>query len=295
MNRFLSLPLLTVAATLSLAQAQDKKSANLPTACEIRAYYLDKEGKPADVSGVKADVLFETQDGRSRTYPMTLIRPDPEKPSDVPRCRHLTIEGTPYKLAIGAFCTDASAPGGHTHYAKPFLRPLPVVIEPDPKQEPDKRDAALSNAPYFRIYLNEQTISELASVPYTNASIRFTTRGDVRTVLCFTCSGGTPGTPCDRVSDELSTLERQIQASDLDGARGTMTRIRDAMEEIPATPENETARKEAAICCKDLDSAVQSGNRDTALARIRKLRERCEKCGECIDPQEKDSKREPEK
>jgi len=140
-------PLLFLAAAGFLVQAQEtRKPATLPTACEIRAYYLDKDGKPADTSDVKATLVFETKDGKStRTYPMTLTTADKEKPA-VPRCRFLTINGSPYRMAVGAFCTDASIPGGNTHYDKPFLRSLPVIIEPEPKEDPDKRDAALVGA-----------------------------------------------------------------------------------------------------------------------------------------------------
>src|SRR5580765_2194524 len=127
MIKLSTLMLLAASAALGLAQ-ETKKAPDLPTACEIRAYYLDKDGKPADPSDVKAALIFETKEGKTRTYPMTLTEPDKDKP-EVPRCRHLVIDGTSYKTAVGAFCTDASAPGGHTHLGKTFLRPLPVVAE----------------------------------------------------------------------------------------------------------------------------------------------------------------------
>jgi len=286
---------LFLAAAGLLVQAQETpKSSDLPTACEIRAYYLDKDGKPADTSDVKAALIFETKDGKTRTYPMTLTPADQEKPA-VPRCRFLTIEKSPYRMATGAFCTDASVPGGHTHYGKTFLRPLPVHIEPEPKEHPDKRDAALVGAPYFKAFLNEQAISDLASVPFTDASIQWTVRGEVFKVHSFTCSNGTPGTPCDRVQEELSILERQLEAKDFDGAKGTMTRLHDSLDALPSTKANETSKKEAVVCCKDLDNAVQAGNRDKALTEVRKLREKCDKCEECIDPQDKDSRRDNKK
>jgi len=294
MMRLSSVLFLAAAGLLVQAQETPKQSSDLPTACEIRAYYLDKDGKPADTSDVKAALIFETQDGKTRTYPMTLTPADQEKPA-VPRCRFLTIEKSPYRMAAGAFCTDASVPGGHTHYGKTFLRPLPVHIEPEPKENPDKRDAALVGAPYFKALLNEQAISDLASVPFTDASIQWSVRGDVYKVHCFTCSNGAPGTPCDRVQEELSILERQLQAKDFDGAKGTMTRLHDSLDALPSTKANETAKKEAAVCCKDLDNAVQAGNRDKALAEVRKLREKCDKCEECIDPQDKDSRRDHKK
>jgi hypothetical protein len=294
MIRLTALLFLASAATLAVGQ-ETKKSSNLPSACEIRAYYLDKDGKPADPSDVKAALIFETKDGKTKSYPMTLTAPDKDKPTDVPRCRHLDIDGTSYKMAVGAFCTDASTPGGNTHYGKPFLKPLPAVIEPDPKQEPDKRDTALSAAPYFKTVLNEQTIADLASVPYTDASVQFTIRGEGRKTRCFTCVNGTPGAPRDRVMEELDTLEKQVQAKDWDGAKGTMIRIHDTMNAFPAGKANESARKDAATCCKDLDAAVQAQNRDKALAEIKRLREKCDKCGDSIDSQDKDSKREPKK
>ncbi len=294
MIRLSALLLVVATATAALGQ-ETKKPSNLPSACEIRAYYLDKDGKPADPSDVKAALIFETKEGKTRSYPMTLTAPDKDKATDVPRCRHLDIDGTSYKMAVGAFCTDASTPGGNTHYGKPFLKPLPVVIEPDPKQDPDKRDTALSTAPYFKTVLNEQMIADLASVPYTDASIQFTIRGEGRKTRCFTCTNGTPGTPRDRVSEELSTLDKQVQSKDWDGAKGTMIRIHDTMDAFPASKANESAKKEAATCCKDLDAAVQAQNRDKALAEIKRLREKCDKCEECIDPQDKDSKREPKK
>lgn len=278
-----------VLAAAPLAQAQDAgKKADLPSACEVRAYYLDKDGKPVDASDVKADLLFETKDGKSRTYPMTLTQPKDK--AELPAFRHLAIEGSPYRMAVGTVCTHASAPGGTSAYDKPFLKPLPVPVEPEKRGDVDKRDEVLTKAPYFRAYLNEQAIQDLAAVPYTDASIQFTTRNEVRKTKAFTCAAGVPTTACARVGDELKTLEKQIQAKDMTAAKATMARIREQVASIPSTAANEKARKDTEACCKELDSAVQAGNHEKALIEIRKLKESCEKCDECMDPSEKESK-----
>lgn len=281
--------LLLLAALAAPVLAQDRKPADskLPSACEIRAYYLDKDGKPTDASDVKAALIFETKDGKTRSYPMTWTEPK-DKDADAPVCRYYPLEGTAYRMAVGAFCTDASAPGGNAAYDKPFLKPLPVPIAPEPKVDPDKRDKALTGAGYFRAYLSEQAISELASVPYTDGSIQFTVRGDKKKIHCFTCEGGVPASPCARVSDDLNVLERQLQDNDLENAKVTMARIRSHVLAIPETKANEAARKDTADCCKNLAAAIEAGKRDKALAEVKKLREQCEKCG---DVPEKDSKK----
>lgn len=286
MNRVLTLSLAVLAVSPVLAQ--EKKNPDLPTACEIRAYYLDKDGKPADPSDVKAAVIFETKDGKSRTYPMTLT--EPKEKAEVPPCRYLPIEGTPYRMAVGSICTDASVPGGNTHYDKPFLKPLPVVIEPADRTAPEQKEASLVHTPYFRAYLNEQALQELTAVPYTDASIQFKVRNETHKTKCFTTSNGVPGTVCSRVGDDLKTLEKQLQANDMASAKATMARLKDNVGAIPANTANENARKGAAECCQKLDAAVQAGNREKALAEIQKLREHCEKCDECVDPSDKSKK-----
>ena len=279
-----------VAAPVLAQETPKKKSADLPTACEIRAYYLDKDGKPTDPSDVKAAVIFETKDGKSRTYPMTLTEPSKEK-ADVPPCRFLPVEGTSYRMAVGTICTDASAPGGNAQYDKPFLKPLPVVIEPADRTNPEKPESAFTKTPYFRAYLNEQAIEELTAVPYTDAFIQFKIRNEVHKTKCFTTVTGVPATASGLVEGDLKLLEKQLQANDMSSAKATMARIKENVGAIPANTANESARKEASACCQKLDAAVQSGDREKALVEIRKLREQCEKCDECMDPSEKGKKK----
>jgi len=293
MTKLTALAFLAAIASIALAQER-KKSSDLPTACEVRAYYLDKDGKPADPSDVKAALIFETKDGKSRTYPMTLTQPK-DKQAELPPLRHFSVDGTPYKMAVVAIYSDASVPGGHTHYDKPWLQPLPVVVDPDQKRDVEKRDAdkhdpVVADAPYFKTYLNEQAISELASVPYTEASIQFTHRNEIHKTKCFTCTGGVPGSACAMISDDLKLLEKQLQANDMAGAKATMSRIKSGVDAIPSTKDTEAARKDASAATRDLDAAVQSGNREKALTEIARLKEKCQKCDECIDPQEKESK-----
>ena len=287
MNRCTPLLLLAVLATPVFAQDRKPADSKLPTACEIRAYYLDKDGKPADPSDVKASLIFETKDGKTRSYPMTWTEAK-DKDVDAPTVRFFPIQGTPYRMAVGTFCTHASAPTGNSAYDKPFLKPLPVLIEPEPKLDPDKHDKALMGAGYFRAYLNEATISELADVPYTDASIQFDIRGEGKKTRCFTCEGGVPTSPCARVHEDLDVLERQLQSNELENAKVTMARIRSNVSAVPENKTNEAARKETAACCKELDTAVQSGKTGKALAELQKLREKCDKCAE---PMEKDSKK----
>lgn len=289
MVRFVALAL--AAAVVAPALAQDKKVSGLPTACEIRAYYLDKDGKPVDPSDVKAAVIFETKDGKSKTYPMTLTKP--AEKAEVPPARYLNIDGTTYRMAVGTICTDASVPGGNTHYDKPFLKPLPVPIEPDAKPDTEKRDASLTEASYFRAYLNEQAIQELAATPYTDAFIQFTIRNEVRKTRCFTTSTGVPNAVGAKMGQDLQTLEKQVQANDMSAAKATMARIKDSVSGVPANAANERAHKEASDSCRKLEAAVQAGNRDAALAEIAKLKEHCAKCDDCADPSDKGAK--PEK
>jgi hypothetical protein len=287
MIRCTSFLLLAVLAAPALAQERKPADSKLPTACEIRAYYLDKDGKPTAASDVKAALIFETKDGKTKSYPMTWTEAK-EKDTEAPICRHFPIEGTTYRMAVGTFCTHASAPGGNSAYDKPFLKPIDVPITPEPNIDPDKRDKALTGAGYFRAYLNEQTISELAEVPYTDASIQFTIRGEGKKTRCFTCEGGVPTSPCARVHEDLNVLERQLQANELENAKVTMARIRSNVIAVPETKTNEAARKDTAACCKELDSAVMSGKTGKALAELQKLREKCDKC---YEPSEKDSKK----
>ena len=282
MNRCIPLLLLAVLATPAFAQERKPADSKLPTACEIRAYYLDKDGKPADPSDVKAALIFETKAGKTRTVPMTWTEAK-DKDVEAPTCRHFPIEGTSYRMAVGTYCTHASAPAGNSAYDKPFLKPLPVTIDPEPKIDPDKRDKALTGAGYFRAYLNEDTISELAAVPYEDASIQFTIRGEGKKTRCFTCEGGVPTSPCARVHEDLNVLERQLQAGETENAKVTMTRIKTNVIAVPETKTNESARKETAACCKELDEAVQAGKTGKALTELHKLREKCDKCAEPAD------------
>ena len=285
MIRCSTLLLLAVLAAPAIGQDRKPADSKLPSACEIRAYYLDKDGKPSDPSDVKATLIFETKDGKTRSYPMTWT-PAKDKDADAPPCRYYPVEGTAYRMAVGAFCTDASAPGGNAAYDKTFLKPLPVLIEADPKVDPDKRDKALTGAGYFRAYLNEQVITELGDVPYTDGFIQFNIRGEGKKIRCFTCEGGVPVSPCGRVSDDLTVLERQLQANELENAKVTMARIRGHVGTIPET--KTSARKDTMECCKNLDAAVQEGKVGKALTELQKMREKCDKCSE---PSEKEPKK----
>jgi len=275
----LSIGILLCAAS-GLGLAQDRNDPDkAATACEIRAYYLDKDDKPCDAKDVKASVLFETPDGRkSRSYPMTLVKPS-EAAGKAPVARHFRLEGTDYRFAVATLCTDATPPGGNTHIDKPFLKPLPVVIEPEARGEGAPRDAALANAPYFKAYLNQNEIQALQKGEYSDVYVVFTVYDKERKTKCFDCGEvGSADPACARVAADLKTLETQVQAGEMDKAKVTMARVREAVASMPATAGTEKARQDCAACCKELDHAIGSGDKEKALKEIKKLEARCQAC-----------------
>lgn len=279
MNLLIALTLLTVQET-----TPNKRDPNLPTACEIRAYYLDKDGRPAEAKDVKASVVFESPDGKNRSYPMTWT---PAKEGEkVPAVRYYNINGTDYRFAVCANYTDASTPGGTSHYDKPFLKDLPVPIEPDRKVDPEERkDNPLSKSGYYRAYLNKHEIDEIAAGPYTDVSVIFTIRGDQRKTKVFNCREGVVVAPTARVTDDLKVLEKQVEAGEWDKAKTTVTRVRESCDAMPSSPSDNRAKEDCVAISKDLESAVKSEKKDKALKEIQKLKAKCEACD--ANPSEK--------
>jgi hypothetical protein len=270
----LSVGILLCAAS-SLALAQDRPDPEkAATACEIRAYYLDKDDKPCDAKDVKASVIFETADGKkSRSYPMMLVKPA-QAVGKSPNARHFRLEGTDYRFAVATLCTDATPPGGNTHIGKPFLKPLPIVVEPE-----GQKDSALDGAPYFKANLNQNEIQALQKGDYSDVYVVFTVYDKERKTKCFTCGESTSADPaCARIAADLKTLETQVQAGEMDKAKVTMARVREAVAGLPATAGTEKARQDCAACCKELDQAIGSGDKEKALKEIKKLEARCEAC-----------------
>jgi len=262
-------------AVSSLGLAQDQKDPEkAATACEIRAYYLDKDNNPCDAKDVKASVIFETADGRkSRSYPMTLVKPS-QAVGKSPSARHFRLEGTDYRFAVATLCTDATPPGGNTHIGKPFLKPLPVVIEPQGQNEP-----ALDGASYFKATLNQNEIQALQKGEYSDVYVVFTVYDKERKTKCFSCGEDASADPaCARVAADLKTLETQIQAGEMDKAKITMARVRESVAALPATTGTEKARQDCATCCKELDQAIGSGDKEKSLKEIKKLEARCQAC-----------------
>jgi len=268
-------------AASSLALAQDRNDPDKsPTACEIRAYYLDKDGKPSDTKDVKASVIFESADGRkSRSYPMTLVKPA-EGAGKAPTARHFRLEGTDYRLAVATLCTDATPPGGTPNTGKPFLKPLPVPIEPEARGDVESRDAALAGASYFKATLNQNEIQAIDKGGYSDGYVVFTVYDKERKTKCFSCGEGVSAADptCARVAADLKTLETQVQAGEMDKAKVTMARVRESVATMPATAGTEKARQDCAACCKDLDQAISSGDKEKALKEIKKLEARCQAC-----------------
>ncbi|HZE96808.1 MAG TPA: hypothetical protein VE981_07265 [Planctomycetota bacterium] len=279
MNRLIALCLLAaLPASVPAQEKKDKESVQpLPTACEIRAYFLDKDDKACDATDVKATVVFDSSDGKTRSYPMAYTRPK-EGREAAPDCRYFAVEKTDYHFGVYATCTDSSVPGGNTHYDKPFLKPLAVPLEPDPKSEPDKRSAALASCGYYRAYLNQQDIKDLAAGQYSDVSIVWTIRSENRKTKCYSCSSGSIEAPCNRISDDLRTLEKQVQADEMDQAKETLARIRTDVDALPAAAGNEKAKADCSACFKDLETAINAGKKDKALKEIHKLQAKCEAC-----------------
>lgn len=277
---------LLIAMTLLAAQeAQpNKRDPNMPTACEIRAYYLDKDGRPSEAKDVKASVVFESPDGKTRAYPMTWT---PAKEGDkLPACRQYLINGTDYRFAVCATYSDASTPGGTSHYDKPFLKDLPVPIEPDRKADAEERkDNPLAGSGYFRAFLNKQEIDHIADGPYTDVSVIFTIRGDQRKTKVFNCHQGVAVAPTARVTDDLKVLEKQIQAGEWDKAKATMAGIRQNVDAIPSSGADNRMKDDCTAACKDLDAAVSAEKKDKALKELHRLMGKCESCD--VNPSEK--------
>ena len=282
--------LMILGAVSGLAWAQDgdkDASAERPTACEIRVYYLDHDDKPGDTKNVNAVVVFENQEGKSEKYPMTLV--NPASPSGkTPYCQFFKIEGTDYRFAIVATCSDASEPGGNSHSEKPFLKPLPIVITPEGKTTLEKGEVSLADCAYFKLYLNKLDIEAIDRAHYTDVSVEFTVHKNVTKTRCYSCACGRPtAAPCSRIRADLKTLESQITAKEMDQAQQTMTRIRENVATLPACPATEKAREDCSACCKELGRAVDAGDKEKALKEIRKLEAKCETCDSAAESEAK--------
>lgn len=278
MNLLIALTLLTVQE-----QTPNKRDPHLPTAAEIRAYYLDKDGRPAEAKDVKASLVFESPEGKTRAYPMTWTAAKEDE--KIPAYRQYGINGTDYRFAVCATYTDASVPGGTTHYDKPFLRDLPVPVEPERKVDVDEpKEPPFAKSGYFRTYLNKHEIDAIADGPYTDVSVLFTIRGDQRKTKCFSCREGVM-TSSSKVSDDLKTLEKQIEAGEWDKAKVTMSRVKQNVDAMPASPADNRVKDDCATCCKELESAVNAEKKDKALKELHKLQLKCESCD--ANPSEK--------
>jgi len=264
--------LLCAASSLGLAQDRPDPE-KVATACEIRAYYLDKDDKPCEAKDVKASVIFETADGRkSRSYPMTLVKPA-QPVGKSPSTRRFRLEGTDYRFAVATLCTDALPPGGNSFINKPFLKPLPVV-QPEGQSEP-----ALDGASYFKATLSQNEIQALQKGDYSDVYVVFTVYDKERKTKCFNCGESMSVDPaCARIAADLKTLETQVEAGENDKAKVTMARVREAVATLPATAGTEKARQDCASCCKELDQAIGSGDKEKSLKEIRKLEARCQAC-----------------
>jgi hypothetical protein len=251
---------------LALLAAQQTDA--LPSAVEIRAYYLDKDYHACDTRDVKAGVVFEAPNGKMRAYDMTLTEPKDtgEKP---PVCRYYDVTGTDYHFAVVAAYSDAT-PGGNTHYDKPWLKDLPQVIEPETKADPEKRDQALVRCWYFKIQLGRHDIEEIAKGPYTDVSIVFKIRGDARKSKAYSCNVKTPA-----LQGDLKAVEGHIQAGEWDKAKSGVVRIKESLNAFPAA-----AKAECVSCCNDLEKAISAENKDKALKEIHALQSKCEGCDE---------------
>jgi hypothetical protein len=209
---------------------------------------------------------------------MTLVK-SAEAAGKAPTARHFRLEGTDYRFAVATLCTDATPPGGNTHIGKPFLKPLPVVVEPEPREEAAPRDSALAGASYFKATLNQNEIQAIQKGDYSDVYVVFTVYDKERKTKCFACGeGGAADPTCTRVMADLKTLETQVQAGEMDKAKVTMARVREAVATMPATTGTEKARQACAACCKELDQAIGSGDKATALKEIKKLEARCQAC-----------------
>lgn len=286
--------LVVLGALSGIALAQDRDGdgkLDRPTACEIRAYYLDRDNKPSDTKDVSAVVVFENREGKTRKYPMTLVK-STDTSGKTPVVQHFKIEGTDYRFATVVTCTDASEPGG-TQSSKPFIKPLPVIITPEGKDTPDKGEVALDKASYFKAYLNRQDIEAIDLGKYTDVSIVWTIHKNVVTSKCYTCVNGRPGGgPGSRINADLKTLESQISANEMDQAKVTMARIRESVQALPKSAATEKAREDCASCCKDLDKAVTAGDKEKSLKELRKLQAKCQDCDAAC---EADAKPDPKK
>lgn len=275
---------LLIALTLLAAQEgqPNKRDPSLPTACEIRAYYLDKDGHPTEAKDIKANVVFESPEGKTRSYPMTWTTAREDE--KVPACRFYRVNGTDYRFGVCATYSDASTPGGTSHYDKPFLRDLNVPIEPETQRDPEKRDP-LAGQGYFRTYLNKHEIDEIADGPYTDVSVIFNIRGDNRKTKCFSCRQGVAVAPTTRVTDDLKVLEKQVEAGEWDKAKTTVTQVRQNCDAIPSSASDNRMKDDCVSICKDLESAVNAEKKDKALKEIHKLQGKCQACDE--NPSEK--------
>jgi hypothetical protein len=273
--------LIVLGAVSGIALAQDRdKDGNLerPTACEFRAYYLDHDNKPCDTKDVSAAVVFENREGKNQKYPMTLVQSH-EKSGKTPACHYFNLAGTDYRFATVVTCSDASVPGGNTHSDKPFLKPLPVIINPEGKTTLEKGEVSLADCAYFKVYLNKDDIEAIDKANYTDVSVVWTIHKNVIASKCYSClHGRAMGAPCSRISADLKTLESQVSANEMDQAKVTMARIRENVAALPKSAATEKTHGDCANCCKDLDHAVNAGDKEKSLKEIHKLEAKCEAC-----------------
>lgn len=179
-----------------LAQAQDERR-ELPTACELRAYLLDADRKPASLKDTQAWVVFSAEDGKKVRYPMTLVKPAKDADRNMNVAWDVKdIEGTPYKIGLVSACTYKSPPGGNpaTNTSKEFIRPLQVPVRPDDLPRTDKNDP-LPNAPYYRTYLDQDEINDLSKHPYTDVHVVFSINDEKKSTKAWSCADATPVRP----------------------------------------------------------------------------------------------------
>jgi hypothetical protein len=189
---------LFVGLLAGLAWSQEERQADptdLPTACELRAYLLDADRKPCDLKEVKgAWIVFSTEDGKKRRYPMTLATPSEKEPKDV-AWDVKEIDGTPYRIGVLTACTWQSVPGGNTHHGKDFIRPARLKVTPERRTEDEPKSEPLPNCPYYKVYLDQKEIQDLKRTPYTDVFVVFRIKDDEKETKCFSCSDAVPPRP----------------------------------------------------------------------------------------------------
>lgn len=181
--------------------------------CEVRAYVLDKDLRPANPNGIHAVLITDDRGGCEKVVPMTVVgcaRPDTRAPGCSLRSR--AVEGTPYTVALCAVGKDGR------------LRSPKAPSREDAAD--DERTTVDFEVPYFRAEMPDDHLCG----PGCRITIRLTVGGTTWSTRSFPCAAnGTRRAPTCCLHHELvaesSELKRHLAAEPTGDASADLERI----------------------------------------------------------------------